>query len=175
MLTKKVTYIIIGFMLIFTAGKAQYATPFTMSPIASSTGGIVITGTPIVVNGTGKCLTVNSGLSTLNINNNGKGTFGASCVETAPVATVISVTSVTLYPNPTQGMTILKCAGQFDANLSCQIRVISIDGKPMMSKMVPMKDVVAGYQINAAGYPAGNYVVTMEFMNQQYSVKLIKL
>ena len=176
MLTRKVTYILTGLLLICASGVAQFASPFTFTPIASSAGGVVITGgTPIVMNGTGKCLAVNSGLSTLNINNNSKGSFGASCVETAPVAVVVSVTSVNLYPNPTHGMTILKCAGQFDANLSCQVRVISMDGKPMMSKIVPMKDVVAGYQINASGFPAGNYIVTLEFMNEQYSAKLIKL
>ena len=115
-------------------------------------------------------------MSTLNVNNYGKGVFGASCVENPPVATVsVSLTSIQLYPNPTHNTSILKCDGQFDANLSCQVRVMSIDGRMMMSQMVPMKDVQAGYTINANNYAAGTYIVTIDFMSQQYSKKLIKL
>ena len=41
--------------------------------------------------------------------------------------------------------------------------------------MVPMKDIQAGYMINAGAYAAGTYVVTLDFMNQRYNVKMIKL
>jgi hypothetical protein len=80
-----------------------------------------------------------------------------------------------VYPNPTHGLATLKCDGQFDANLSAQVRVMSIEGKMMMSQMVPMKDIQAGFVINAAAYAAGTYVVVMDFMNERYSKKLIKL
>ncbi len=177
MLFKKSTYLILGLLLACTTGIAQLSVPFSMAPIASSNGISVSSGgNPIVMSGNGKCLNVSSGLSTVNVSNNGKGVFGASCVETPPVATVlVSLTSLKVYPNPTHSTSILKCEGQFDANLSCQVRVISIDGKPMMSQIVPMKELVAGYTINANAYAAGNYVVTVEFMSRQYSLKLIKL
>lgn len=176
MLIKKSTYLLLGLLLICSAGMAQLTVPFSMVPIASSAGGTVITaGIPIVISGSGKCLNVNSGISTLNINNNSKGAFGASCAETAPAASVVSLSTLNLFPNPTHAMAMLKCEGQFDANLFCRVGVVGMDGKQMMQKMVPMKELVAGYQINASGYPAGNYVVTIAFMNQQYSLKLIKL
>ena len=70
---------------------------------------------------------------------------------------------------------ILKCEGQFDANLFGQVRVMSIEGRMMMSQMVAMKDIQAGYTINASSYAAGNYVVTLDVKDQHYSVKLIKL
>lgn len=173
---KKGTYLLIGLLLVSATGMAQLSVPFSMAPIASS-GGVAVAsgGNPIVLGGAGKCLNVSSGISTININSNNKGVFGASCVETAPVATIVSLSSVKVYPNPTHGMSILKCEGQFDANLFGQVRVTSIDGKPMLSQLVSMRDVVAGYQINANNYAAGNYVVTLDFMDQRYSVKLIKL
>ncbi|MES2005684.1 MAG: T9SS type A sorting domain-containing protein [Bacteroidota bacterium] len=174
---KKGTYMLIALMLTCTAGMAQLSSPFNMSPIASSNGVYVSNGgNPIVMNGSGKCLNVSSGLSTVNINNNGKGNFGAGCVETPPVASVlVSLTALNLYPNPTHSTSILKCEGQFDANLSCQVRVMSIDGKMMMSKIVAMKELVAGYMIDASSYAVGTYVVTIDFMSEKYSRKLIKL
>lgn len=176
MRTKKGKYLLLVFLLTCSAGMAQLTVPFSMVPIASSAGGTVITaGIPIMVSGSGKCLNVNSGLSTLNISNNAKGTFGASCVETAPAASVVSLSTLNLFPNPTHSIAVLKCEGQFDANLFCRVGIVSMDGKQMMLKMVSMKELVAGYQIDAAGYPAGNYVVTIGFMNQQSSLKLIKL
>jgi hypothetical protein len=171
----KGTYLIIIILLACTTGMAQMSAPFSMSPIAT-TGTIVSNGgTPIVMDGKGKCLNVSSGLSTLNINNSGKGVFGASCVETAPVAAVVSLTSLKVYPNPTHSTSILKCEGQFDANLFCQVRIMSIDGRVMMSQMVAMKDMQAGYTINASSYAAATYVVNVSFMNQNYNLKLIKL
>jgi hypothetical protein len=172
----KRTYLLIIVLLACTMGMAQSSTPFSISPIASSNGIIALSCSPIIISGTSKCLNVSSGMSTLNVNNYGKGVFGASCVENPPVATVsVSLTSIQLYPNPTHNTSILKCDGQFDANLSCQVRVMSIDGRMMMSQMVPMKDVQAGYTINANNYAAGTYIVTIDFMSQQYSKKLIKL
>ncbi len=174
--TKKVTYLLIGLMLACSTAMAQFSAPFSFVPIASSNGTTVMSGgNPIILDGSGKCLNVTSGLSALNINNNGKGVFGASCVENAPAAAVVTLTSLNLFPNPTRAITVLKCEGQFDANLSAMVRVISIDGKMMMSKMVPMKEIAAGYQIDASAWAAGNYVVTLDFMSEHHSRKLIKL
>jgi len=172
----KGTYLIIIMLLACTTGMAQMSAPFSMSPIAT-TGAIVSNGgSPIVMNGAGKCLNVSSGLSTLAAaSNGGKGVFGASCVETAPVAAIISITSLNVYPNPTHNTSILKIDGHFDANLSCQVRIVGMDGRVMMNQMVPMKEVQAGYTINAGSYAAGTYVVSVDFMNQNYSRKLIKL
>lgn len=133
-------------------------------------------GDAVSFDGKGKCLSVASGLRALEVNYNNKGVFGASCQETRPVATVLmELTSIKVFPNPTHSTSILKCEGQFDANLFCQVRVISMEGRMMMSQMVSMKDVQAGYMINAAAYAAGTYVVSVDFMNQHYTLKLIKI
>jgi hypothetical protein len=171
----KGTYLIIILLLACTTGMAQMNAPFSMSPIATTGTMVSNGGTPIVLDGNGKCLSVSSGLSTLNISNNGKGVFGASCVETAPVAPVITLTSLNVYPNPTHSTSILKCEGQFDANLFCQVRIISIDGRTMMNQMVAMKDLQAGYTLNVSSYAAATYIVNVSFMNQNYNKKLIKL
>ena len=176
----KGTYLFIALMLAFTTGMAQMSMSYSMSPIASVGGnGKTLTsngGNPIVVDGKGKCLSVTSGLRSLEVVANNSGSFGAACAETPPVATVlVEVTNINLYPNPTHSTSILKIDGQFDANLSCQIRIFSIDGKPMFSQMVPMKEVKAGYMLNVANYAAGTYVVSVGFMGQHYAPKLIKL
>ncbi len=147
-----------------------------MSPIASSNGITTASGgSPIVMSGTSKCLNVSSGLGTLSsMSTNGKAAFGASCVETPPAAVLVSISSIKVFPNPTHSTSILKCEGQFDVNLSCQVRIVGMDGKVVMNQMVPMKDMVAGYTINASAYANGTYVVSVAFMNQQYAVKLIK-
>lgn len=165
-------------LLACATGMAQNATPFTMTPIAITSGNVsLIGGSPIMVNGNSKCLSVSTGgIRTMEIKMNGGGKFGASCEEVAPVATpLITLSSLNLYPNPTHSISILKCEGRFDVNLSCQVRIMSIDGKMMMSQMVAMKDLQAGYTINAGSYAAGIYVVTVDFMNQHYDKKLIKL
>jgi hypothetical protein len=173
----KSTYLIVLFLLAFFAGRAQMSVPFSMSPIAVSNSTITSNGgSPIVMAGTGKCLSVSSGLGVLNVNSNGKGEFGASCKETPPVAAIqVSLNALNLYPNPTHSTSILKCEGSFDANLFCQVRVLSLEGRVMMSQLVAMKEMVAGFTINASAYAAGTYVVSVEFMSQQYSKKLIKL
>jgi hypothetical protein len=174
---KKGTYLFIALLLAFTTGMAQMSMPFSMAPIASS-GGVLTSsgGNPIVMDGKGKCLSVTSGLRTLEVTANNSGIFGASCAETPPVATVlVELTNINLYPNPTHSTSILKVEGQFDANLSCQIKVFSIEGRMMFSQMVPMKEVKVGYTINAGAYAAGNYVVSIDFMDQHYTRKLIKL
>lgn len=172
---KKGTYLFIMLMLACVTGMAQAT--YSISPFAMSAGAVTATGgSPFVGDGKGKCLNVSAGLSTLSQATNAKGVFGAACAETAPVATVlVSLTSLKVYPNPTHTTSILKCEGQFDANLSCQVRILSIDGRPMMSQMVPMKELQAGYTLNVASYAAGNYVVSVDFMSQHYNLKLIKL
>ncbi|MBV5349224.1 T9SS type A sorting domain-containing protein [bacterium] len=172
---KKGTYLFIMLMLACVTGMAQAT--YSISPFAMSAGAVTATGgSPFVGDGKGKCLNVSSGLSTLSQSTNAKGAFGAACVETAPVATVlVSLTSLKVYPNPTHTTSILKCEGQFDANLSCQVRILSIEGRPMMSQMVPMKELQAGYTLNVASYAAGTYVVSVDFMSQHYNLKLIKL
>lgn len=172
---KKGTYLFIMLMLACVTGMAQAT--YSISPFAMSAGAVTATGgSPFVGDSKGKCLNVSSGLSTLSQATNAKGVFGAACVETAPVATVlVSLTSLKVYPNPTHTSSILKCEGQFDANLSCQVRILSMEGKPMMSQMVPMKELQAGYTLNVASYAAGTYVVSVDFMSQHYNLKLIKL
>lgn len=159
-----------------SAGMTQVFSALNFSPIASSSSLFTANSTPIMMDGKGKCLVTSTGLSVLSIAKNGKGVFGAGCVEKAPVAAVLTVSvSLKVYPNPTSGLATLKSEGEFDANLSCQIRVTGMDGRVMMSQVVPMKDVQAGYVINAGAYAAGNYVVSLDFMNQRYAMKLIKL
>lgn len=172
---KKGTYLFVMLMLACVTGMAQAT--YSISPFAMSAGAVTATGgSPFVGDGKGKCLNVSSGLSTLSQATNAKGVFGSSCVENPPVATVlVSLTSLKVYPNPTHTTSILKCEGQFDVNLSCQVRILSIEGKPMMSQMVPMKELQAGYTLNVASYAAGTYVVSVDFMSQHYNLKLIKL
>lgn len=173
----KGTYLVVALLLACIAGKAQSsAVPFTISPVVISTGSTtMIGGTAALVDGGNKCVQMASGLRTLTVANNGTGTFGASCPEIAPVGTVLSVTSVSVFPNPTHSLTTLKCDGNFDANLSGQVRIISMDGRVMMSKMVPMQELKAGYVLNVASYAAGTYVVSVDFMNKHYTTKLIKI
>jgi len=177
MRTKKGTYLFIALMLAFTTGMAQMSMPFSMAPIASSGNTLTSSGgNPIVMDGKGKCLVVTSGLRTLEVIANNSGSFGAACVETPPVATVsVELTNINLYPNPTHSTSILKIDGRFDANLSCQISVYTIDGKRMSSQIVPIKEVQAGFTINANTYAVGTYVVSLDFMDQKYTRKLIKL
>lgn len=175
----KGTYLFIALLLAFTSGRAQMTMCYSMSPIASSGSGKVMTsngGSPIVLDGKGKCLSIASGLRFLEVASNNKGNFGASCMETPPVAAVlVELTNIYLYPNPTHSTSILKVDGEFDANLSCQISVTGMDGRMMFRQMVSMKDVKAGYMLNVAAYAAGTYVVSVDFMNQHYTRKLIKL
>ncbi len=155
------------------AGKAQMG--FIFSPMGSSTNAYTATSNPISIEGKGSCISVGSGLTSLRIANNGKGSFGAGCVETPPVATVTDFSvSLNLYPNPTHGMTTIKANGQFDESLSCQVKIMSIDGRMMMNKMVPMKEIKAGFVFDASSFAVGTYVVVIEFMNQRYPVKFIR-
>lgn len=172
---RKLYMVVLGLLLVCGAASAQMN--FVMAPISlSNSQATGIGGTPVIVNGQGKCLVVTSGIGALAISNNGKGVFGASCVETAPVAPVtLTLTDLKLYPNPTHNISILKCEGQFDVNLSSMVRVVSMEGRVMMSQMLSMKDLQAGYTLDASKYVAGTYVVTVDFMNQHYSRKLIKL
>jgi hypothetical protein len=165
-------------LLACTTGIAQTAASFVMTPISITSGKTsLVGGSPVVFDGTGKCLVVSTGglrIMEKGMNSNGK--FGASCEEVPPVATpLITLTSINVFPNPTHTTTTLKCEGQFDVNLSAMVRVISMDGKIMMSKMIAMKELKAGYIIDASSYAVGTYAVTVNFMNQQESRKLIKL
>lgn len=177
MAINKGKYLLIILMLAFTTGIAQMSVPFSMSPIATSTAALTSNGgSPIVMTGSGKCLVVSSGLGTMMTSTNGKGVFGAGCIEKAPEATIlVSLTSINVYPNPTHGMSILKCEGKFDANLSGRVTIMGFDGRTMLSQVIPMKEIQAGYQINAAAFAAGTYVISLDVMNQHYTVKLIKL
>lgn len=175
----KGTYLIIILLLACTPGMAQNAGPFIMTPIAITSGSVSLVATPIVMQGNSKCLSIaTGGIRVLETKMNASGKFGASCEEVAPVATpLITLTSLNLsvYPNPTQSTTKLKIEGQFDVNLSARVGIMSMDGKPMMSQMVSMKDLKAGYTLNVASYAAGVYVVTVDFKNEHYPIKLIKL
>jgi len=171
---RKATYIVIIMLLAAISGKAQMI--YSISPVAGSSKGMAFSMNPINVSGGSKCLVSGSGLSTMMIANNGKGAFNDGCKEIPPVATVEEFSvSLNIYPNPTHGPATIKCSGQFDENLSCQIRILSMDGKVMFNKMVSMKEVKAGYQVNAASYAVGTYAVVIDFMNHHYSLKLMKM
>jgi hypothetical protein len=174
----KGTYLVLALLLTCTAGMAQMtANSFRISPIVmTSASSTTMGGTIAVFGGGNKCLTVSTGLSTLTtIATNGTGKFGASCAEVVPVADVLTITSLTVYPNPTHSLTTLKCDGVFDANLFGQVRIISMDGRVVMSQMVAMQELKAGFVINAASFAAGTYVVSVDFMNKHYTTKLIKI
>src|ERR1700694_3354665 len=95
---KKATYLVIIMLFACSAGMAQ-GMVLNFTPIVSSTSAFTaVGGTPIVMNGTGKCVTATSGLSVLNIAHNGNGEFQASCKEAPPVATPLTVSvSLNLY------------------------------------------------------------------------------
>jgi hypothetical protein len=169
-------YLVIVLLLACVAGRSQRFSPLSFSPIANSSGGATVTSSPFVLAGKGKCFTATSGLAVLGIANNGKGEFSTSCEERPPVADVVNFElTLKLFPNPTTGPVTLKCEGNFDVNLFCQIKVVSMDGRTMMSQMVPMKDVKAGFVFNTASYAAGTYAVVIDFMSHRYNVKLIKV
>ena len=170
-------YLFISLLFAFAMTKGQIVGAYNMSPIVGSKTNVSSNGgNSLVLSGKDKCLVVTSGLGVMTGNNNGKGVFGASCVETAPASSMlVSLSSLNVYPNPTHGSSILKCAGNFDANLFCQVRVMSMEGRVIMNKMVSMKAVQTGYIIQAGMYPTGSYVVNVDFMNLQYNLKLIKL
>lgn len=171
---KKVSYLLLTFLLVTLAGKAQLSA-FGFSSIGSTNGAIVSTN-PVLVAGSAKCLAVSGGAAPLNIANNGTGLFGSGCVETAPAADTTSFSlSLNVYPNPTRGAAIIKASGSFDQNLASLVRVIAVDGKVMFNQMVPMSSIKAGYTINASSYAAGNYNVVIELMNKRYTLRLIKL
>jgi hypothetical protein len=169
----KAIYIMIIVMLASVAGKAQMG---MFSPMASSAGGYTTTASPFIVDGKGKCLVAGSGLTALRVATHSKGSFGAGCVETPPVATPTEFSvSLGLYPNPTRGMTTIKAVGgQFDPSLSCQIRIMSVDGKIMLNKMVPMSEMKTGFVFDASAFAVGTYVAIIEFMNQRFPVKFIR-
>ena len=173
----KGTYLIIILLLACTTGMAQSAGTFISTPIAMTSGSVSLVSTPFAMTGDNKCLSVaTGGIRILETKMNATGKFGASCAEVAPVATtLVSLTTLNVYPNPAHSTTTLKCEGQFDINLSARVMIMSMDGKPMMSQMVPLKDLKAGYTLNVASYAAGTYVVTVDFKNEHYPIKLIKL
>ncbi len=174
----KGTYLVLALLLACSTGMAQMtANSFRISPVVMmSTSSTTMGGTVAVFNGGNKCLNVTTGLSTLTtVATNGTGKFGASCAEVVPVADVLTITSLTVYPNPTHSLTTLKCDGVFDANLFGQVRIISMDGRVVMSQMVSMESLKTGYVINAASFAAGTYVVSVDFMNKHYTTKLIKI
>lgn len=141
-----------------------------------SGGGNVIATPSITVNGVAKCLTVGGTATMLNIAFNGTGVFGSGCKEGAPVADTAAFSlSLNVYPNPTRGAAMLKATGDFDASLSCLVKVVAMDGKVMMGQMVPMSVVKGGFMINGNSWAAGNYTVVVELMNKRYSLRLIKL
>jgi len=157
-------------VLACVSGKAQMSISFL-----STNSGIV--STPSVnISGSSKCLVIGGSAATLNIANNGTGAFDPTCQEKPPVADTTRFSlSLTVYPNPTRGSTMLKAAGEFDQSLSCLVKVIAIDGKVMLGQMVPMNKVKAGYMIDASHWAQGTYTVVVELMNKRYTLRLIKI
>lgn len=167
------TYLFVVLLFACTAGVAQNMR-FVSTPVVSA-GKFLSVSSPVSIDTTTKCLLVSSGASVLNTTNHAKGAFGTSCTEVPPVAALASLTTLNLFPNPAHDFTTLKCDGQFDNNLSCQVRVMTVDGRMLSSQMVLMKDIVAGYRIAVSSYAVGTYVISLDFMNQHYARKLIKL
>ncbi len=166
------TYLLIFMLLASSASMAQLMTSFSMSAIGGMKGSVAVS-LPILMEGKGKCLTISNGISTLNIAENGNGVFGNSCKEIAPVASFSL--SLTVYPNPTRGMSLLKCQGSFDTNLSCLVKVVAMDGTIVMNKMAAIASIQSGLMINMSEQMAGNYTVIIEVMNRKYNLRLIKL
>ncbi len=173
---KKRIYILLVLLLTCSAGMAQLTTAFSFSAI-SSAGANMGVSTPILFDAQSKCLSVSNGVSLLSVANNGSGLFNTACKEvppTAPPPAAISL-SLTVYPNPTRGMSLLKCKGSFDPSLSCTVRVIGLDGRMIMNQVVSMVTLQTGWMIDLSSYAAGTYSVNVELMRQQYSLKLVKL
>lgn len=170
------TYFSVLLLLACSSGMAQLTSSYSFSSLSFGNGTLVSTES-VMINSTVKCLSISNGISTMQVSKNGTGVFGASCNAIPPVAPTVFDFSMSLsvYPNPTKGMSILKAKGQFDQDLSCMVRVMSIDGKMMMSQMVPMREVVSGYSINANAYAPGKYIVSVEFMGQRYNMTLVKI
>lgn len=164
-------------LLVCSAGMAQLSTSCSFSSICGGDKGTLGVASPLLVYSKTKCLTVSNGLGVLDIANNGNGHFDASCREIPPVGPSIPEFSLSLsvYPNPTRGMSTLKCKGNFDAGLSCMVRVVSFDGKVMLSQVVPMTAMVAGWTLDLSNYTSGTYMVNVELIRQQYNLKLIRL
>lgn len=173
----KGTYLLVVALLISLAGKSQLMTSFAFSAMGGGSNGIMGLSSPIMLDGKAPCLTVTNGVKLMSIAENGTGAFAASCKETAPVApspAAISL-SLTVYPNPTKGMSILKCQGSFDAGLSCKIQVVGMDGRVLLSRVAAVTAVQAGLMIDMSAQAPGTYSVIVELMNQRYSLRLIKL
>ncbi len=170
MLIKKLTYIIFFLVLACTSGGAQMSISF----IGTNSG---IISTPSVnTSGSSKCMVIGGSVMALNIANNGTGVFDISCQEKPPVAdTARFALLLNVYPNPTNGSAMLKVTGDFDQNLFCQVKVVSMNGKMMLGQSVPMSKIKTGYQINGSGWAAGMYIVMVEFMNKRFSLQLTRL
>ena len=168
-------YIILLMTLLCNFGKAQIVTSFNILPIVSALETEVVSGgNPISITGNGKCLQVTGGgIGVFTLGLNEQGLFGASCKETAPIANITA--SFSAYPNPTHGQCFIKCAGLFDAGLSCQLQITGMDGKMFLSSIVTMSDLQAGYALNLAGYSSGTYLVSVNLMGRIYTLKLVKL
>jgi hypothetical protein len=156
-------------------GNAQIVTSFNFLPIVSALESEVVSGgSPISITGNGKCLQVTGGgIGVFTLGLNEQGLFGASCKETAPIANITA--SFSAYPNPTHGQCLIKCAGLFDAGLSCQLQISGMDGKMFLTNVVTMNDLQTCYSLNLAGYPSGTYLVSINLMARTYTLKLIKL
>ncbi|WP_078831785.1 T9SS type A sorting domain-containing protein [Sediminibacterium ginsengisoli] len=170
----KSVYMMVVLLLLTIAGKSQLLTSFSFGSMGMSDNTVTASGgAAIVFDGKGKCVSVLSGVNTLMTSEIKSGVFGESCREIPPVAAVDL--SLTVYPNPTKGMSILQCKGTIDESLSCLVRVISADGKTVLNQMVSVTALKAGFMINLNAHAAGTYTVMAELMNKRYSLRLIKL
>lgn len=167
---KKLTYIIVFLVLACVSGKAQMSISFL-----STNSGIISTPSANI-GGSSKCLVIGGSASTLNIANNGTGAFDPTCQEKPPVADTMRFSlSLNVYPNPTRGSTMLKASGEFDQNLFCQVKVITLEGKVLLGQNVAMSKIKAGYMIDASHWAQGTYTVVVELMNKRYALRLIKI
>ena len=169
---KKSVFLFI-FLSAFCISKAQIVSSYNFSPIMGSGWSILNGGSSVELNGYLKCLQVATGLDIFSTPAKPNGVFGAFCNEIAPVAIITS--DLLVYPNPTRGVSILKCLGQFDSGLSGQLRITNTEGRILFSQVIAMSSLQAGFTINVSNYPNGIYMITIDIMTGHTSTKLIKL
>lgn len=164
----------LGLLFSSEAAKAQMAINF--SPIAYSTSGVTATGgSPFTFFEKTKCLVMGNGMTVLTVVFNNKGEFAKSCSENIPRTSLnTTMYSLRVFPNPTNGPATVQCEGSFDINAIGHLKMIGLDGKLVMAQTVVMKELQAGIIIQTGLFSSGTYLISVDYMNQHFSSKLLK-